>query len=123
MLESAFPDSCGWLLPPDPEAPARVREVVEAINSVIQNGDAAWSISMRNIEDELSCPKASLAICATVGKPFAIGTHGLNITDVGLIPLLMHDGRGFGIDSGSYPTSTDIELAREDYPWFCEAAM
>jgi hypothetical protein len=122
LLESAFPDSGGQLLPPDPEARARVREVVEAINSLIQNSGITWSISMRNIEDELSCLKASLAIYTTAGEPFAIGTHGLNITDVGLIPLLMHDGRGFGIDSGSYPTSTDIELACEDHTWFCEAA-
>ena len=50
LLESAFPDGGGWLLPPDPEARARVRKVVEAINSVIQNGGATWSISMRNIE-------------------------------------------------------------------------
>ncbi len=53
MLESAFPDSGGQLIPPDPKAQAKVREVVEAINSVIQNGGTTWSILMRNIEDEL----------------------------------------------------------------------
>ncbi len=64
---------------------------------------------MRDMEDGLSSLEASLARYAAVGGPFAIGTHGPNIADVCLIPLL-HDARGCGIDSSSYPTMTGIAL-------------
>ena len=121
FLEYAFPDRGGRLLPPDPVARARVREVVEAIDSVVRYGGATWSISMRDIEDGLSSLEASLAPYAAVGGPFAIGTHGPNIADVCLIPLL-HDAQGCGIDSSSYPTLTGIELACKDHPWFRDAA-
>ena len=72
---------------------------------------------MRDMEDGLSSLEASLAPYAAVGGPFAIGTHGPNIADVCLIPLL-HDARGCGIDSGSYPTLTSIELACKEHLWF-----
>jgi hypothetical protein len=46
---------------------------------------------------------------------FAIGTHGLNIADVCWIPLL-HNARGNGINSSSYPTLIGIELVCKDHP-------
>ena len=121
FLESAFPDRGGRLLPPDPVARARAREVADGIDSVVRYGGATWSISMRDIEDRLSSLEASLAHYAAVGGPFAIGTHGPNIADICLIPLL-HDARRYGIDSGSYPRLTGIELACKDHPWFRGAA-
>jgi hypothetical protein len=95
FLKSSFPDCDSRLLPPDPEAQARAREVAKAINSVIWNGGTTLLISMHDVEDKLSSLKASLAPYAAVGRPFAIGMHGPNITEICLIPICtMHGDTG-----------------------------
>ena len=57
--------------------------------------------------------EASLVPYTAVGGPFAIGTHGLNIEDVCLIPLLLN-ARGCGINSSSYPILAGIDLVCKD---------
>ena len=84
--------------------------MAEAIDIAVRYDCATWSTSMRDVEDGSSSLEASLAPYAAVGGPFAIGTHGSNIADVRLIPLL-HDAQGCGIDSSSYPRLKGIGLA------------
>ncbi|KAL3761972.1 hypothetical protein ACHAW5_006678 [Stephanodiscus triporus] len=140
FLESAFPNRGGLLIPPDPVARAKVWEAAEAIDSVVQEiadivggaGERAGmtgSSSICPVEDGLSRLEALLApyhapqegTRSAVGGPFTIGTHGPNIADVCLVPLL-HNARGYGIDSSLYPTLTSIEMACTHHPWFRGAA-
>jgi glutathione S-transferase len=126
FLELVFPNWGGWLLPLSPVAHARAREVAEAIDSVVQysfkdaNGADRKAGTMGlllkcAIEEELSCLEALLAPyhappqASAVGGPFAIGTHGPNIADISLIPLL-YNVRRYGINSSSYLMLTSIKM-------------
>ena len=128
FLESAFPDQGGRLLPPDPVARARSRDVAEAIDSIMPySAEHVDEVVGKNIVDGLSRLESLLTayhpplLAGAAGGPFSVGTHGPNIADISLIPL-MHNARRYGIDSSLYPMLTSIEMACKDHPWFRAAA-
>ncbi|KAL7542555.1 hypothetical protein ACHAXR_011877 [Thalassiosira sp. AJA248-18] len=147
FLETAFANQGGQLLPLDPVARAKAKEVAEVINSgtqPLQNlsvMDSVESIGAgeegsgmkfgkQAIENGLSALETLLAPYhapsqsdndeATVG-PFAIGTHGPTLADICLIPQL-YNARRFRVDCSIYPSLLGVEEACKDHVWFCDAA-
>ncbi|KAL9189962.1 hypothetical protein ACHAXT_009637 [Thalassiosira profunda] len=139
FLESAFPDQGGQLLPHDPVARAKAKEVAEIVNAGIQplqnfavvdaieNIRAGKGNEFRRqaMEKGLSSLETLLTAChAQTGERsagmFAIGSHGPTLADVCLVPQL-YNARMFGVDCGLYPTLSKIEDACKDHPWFVGA--
>jgi glutathione S-transferase len=124
FLELAFPNQGGRLLPPDPVARARSIEAAEAIDSIMPfSSEDVDEVLAKNIEDGLSRLESLLMayraplLRGAVGGPYAVGTHGPNIADISLVPL-MYNARCCGIDSSLYPVLTGIEMACKVHPWF-----
>ena len=146
FLESAFPNQGGQLLPLDPVARAKVKEVAELVASGIQ---PLQNLSVRNfvenicevgsgmqfartsIENGLRSLEVLLAPYHDVspvgrytvsgnsaGGPFALGTHGPTLADICLVPQLYNARRVFEVDCSRYPTLLKIENACNCHPWF-----
>ena len=135
FLETAFPNRGGQLLPLDPVARAKAKEVAEIVNSGIQplqnqslrdsmESDVEGS-GMKFSTDVVEKGLASLEVLLapyhsvdTSSGPFALGTYGPNLADICLIPQIRNARHIFGVDCGSYPTLLKIEEACKNHSWF-----
>jgi maleylacetoacetate isomerase len=141
FLETAFDNRGGRLLPPDPLARAKVKEIAEVINSgtqPLQNLSVVGTIDSMSGKDGLgkefgkqailnglsSVEKLVATIHSSDGKgapaagPFATGSFGPTLADACLAPQL-YNARRFGVDLESVcPTLLEIEKKYNDHPWF-----
>jgi len=145
FLETAFDHRGGRLLPLDPVARAKVKEIVEVINSVTQQLQNSSVIGMADsisgkeslgeefgkqaIMSGFSSVEKKVATIhsisngkgASVAGPFATGSFGPTLADACLAPQL-YNARRFGVDlEGVYPTLVEIEKKYNDHPWFQNA--
>ena len=126
FLESCFTNQGARLLPIEPLALAKVKEVATILNSPaypFADSDEYFVKSLMEkrltlVEDLLSPYHSKYA---TTAGPFAIGSFGPTLADVCLMPQLQ-DARILGIDlENIYPTLLDIEKACSENSWLKEA--
>jgi len=145
FLETAFDHRGGRLLPLDPVARAKVKEIVEVINSVtqqLQNSSVMGMIDSISGKEVLGNEFRKQAIMsglssvekivatihsisngkgASVAGPFATGSFGPTLADACLAPQL-YNARRFGVDLVFFcPTLVEIEKKCNDHPWFQNA--
>eukprot|EP00985_Skeletonema_marinoi_P029085 scaffold26678_cov161-Skeletonema_marinoi.AAC.2 len=142
FLETAFDHRGGRLLPLDPVARAKVKEIVEVINSVtqqLQNSSVMGMIDSISGKESLgeefgkqaimnslsSVEKIVAAIHsiyhASAAGPFATGSFGPTLADACLAPQL-YNARRLCVDlEGVCPTLVEIEKKYNDHPWFQNA--
>ena len=144
FLESAFANQGGRLLPLDPVARAKVKEISEVVNSgtqPLQNLSvigAIDSIAGKNgpgkefgkkaIVDGLSAVEKLVAAIHSSDNegvshvgPFATGSFGPTLADACLAPQL-YNARRFGVELESIcPTLVEIEKKYVVHPWFQNA--
>ena len=127
FLETAFDHRGGRLLPLDPVARAKVKEITEVINSGmtqrLQNSSVLGMIDeegLREVEKLVADCRSSSGSSgggASVG-PFATGSFGPTLADACIAPQL-HNARRFGVDLESLcPTLLEVEKKFNDHPWF-----
>lgn len=141
FLESAFANQGGQLLPLDPVARAKVKEVAEIINSGTQPlqsltvqssvekvggegsgmkfGQLAIEKGLQSLE-ELLAPYHHGTTSETDNDAcplFAIGTYGPTLADICIVPQ-MYNCRRFGVDCSMYPTLLRIEETCKNHIWF-----
>jgi glutathione S-transferase len=111
FLETAFDHRGGRLLPLDPVARAKVKEIAEVINSGMNEEGLLSSV------EKLVAVNRSNGEGASVG-PFATGSFGPTLADACIAPQL-HNARRFGIDlEGLCPTLLEVEKKCIKHPWF-----
>ena len=148
FLETAFDNCGGRLLPLDPVARAKVKEIAEVINSgtqPLQNLSVMGTIDSFSGKDGVgkefgkqaivsglsSVEKLVAAIHSSTSNngggasaaagPFATGSFGPTLADACLAPQL-YNARRFGVDLESVcPTLVEIEKKYNDHPWFQNA--
>ena len=112
FLEAAFDRCGGRLLPLDPVARAKVKEIAEVINSGMFDKDGLLS----SVEKLVSTNRSN-GEGGSVG-PFATGSFGPTLADACIAPQL-HNARSFGIDlEGLCPTLLEVEKECNKHPWF-----
>ena len=127
FLESSFPDQGARLLPADPLALAKVKEVASILNSPIHPfGGSNEYFEKSSMEKRLSLINSELGLyhskCNGSTGQFAIGSFGPTLADVCMVPQLQ-DARMLGIDLEKVcPMLLDIERACNDHQWFISNA-
>ncbi len=142
FLDSAFADRGGRMLPLEPIARAKVKEIAEIVNSGIQ---PLQNLSIIEMLDNKAVPPSNPgeAVGKKIAKeviekglvtlennvshlhaadrkagPFAVGSFGPTIADICLVPQL-YNGQRFGIEVERIcPTLVEIEKACKNHPWF-----
>ena len=124
FLESSFPNQGGRLLPIEPLALAKVKEVAAMLNSPVHPyGGPTEYFDKTSMEKRLLLVEKALDSYHSVNKgentgPFAIGTFGPTLADVCIVPQLQ-DARMLGIDLATVcPTLVNIEKACNENSWF-----
>ena len=125
LLDELHPDPP--LLPKDPEDRARVRALVQIVNSGIQplqnlivldrigdDKDRRSSWMLHFMARGLAAWEALAASFASAG-PYAFGDH-FTVADAVLIPQL-YASRRVGLDLSPYPTILRVEEATKDLPF------
>lgn len=148
FLETAFDHVGGRLLPLDPVARAKVKEIAQVINSgtpesqnisLLGMTDSSSGEDKEGMGEEfgkqtvLSClssveklvaanhSKCSNGEGASAIGLFATGSFGPTLADACLAPQL-HNARRFGVDlEGLCPTLLEVEKKYNDHPWFQHA--
>ena len=128
FLEGAYPKKGGRLIPAEPVARARVREIVGLLDSIDADVGALDSVNVPpsspatvgRIKSRLATVERNLA-GRRGDAPFAIGTFGPTLADLCLLPTLVgiRGRQGLGVDLASYPTLMKVEDACRRHPWFC----
>lgn len=142
FLEAAYPSQGVPLLPSEPVARAKAKEVAEIVLSRTLPFQSVASVddcrdkenlvfAIKKLEDTLS-PFHTLSEEAkgkpiaetdsTIGGPYSIGTHGPTLADICLVTQLF-DARRLGIDIGDYPTLKKVNDVCADHPWFGNATF
>jgi len=142
FLDSAFADRGGMILPLEPIARAKAKEIAEIVNSGIQplqnlstiqtldsmaaqqgNPDegVGKKFAKEAIEKGLSILEDKISRLHAADRkagPFAVGSFGPTIADICLVPQF-YNGRRFGIEVERIcPTIVQIENACKNHPWF-----
>lgn len=140
FLEAAFANQGGRLLPLDPVARAKAKEVAEVVNSgmqPLQNLSVMAAVETASgkegsgkefgklaIEKGLKSLETILAPYHTQSRAeedtgsFALGTHGPTLADVCIVPQMYNARSIFGIDCSIYPSLLKIEDACKEHLWF-----
>ncbi len=123
FLETAFDHRGGRLLPLDPVARAKVKEIAEVVKSgMIEDGleekfGKQTILSCLSSVEKLVVAYRSNGEGASVG-PFATGSFGPTLADACIAPQL-HNARRFGIElEGLCPTLLKVEKKCNEHPWF-----
>lgn len=134
FLETAFDHRGGRLLPLDPVARAKVKEIAEVINSgtpdlqntsLLEEEDGKQTIlsCLSSVEKLVAANHSNYSNgegASAVGR-FATGSFGPTLADACLAPQL-HNARRFGVDLESLcPTLLEVEKKYNDHPWFQHA--
>jgi glutathione S-transferase len=123
FLESSYPNQGARLLPIDPLALAKVKEVSAIMNSPIHPfGGSDEYFEKSSMEKRLSLVEALIKPYHSKDKkgtgPFAIGSFGPTLADICIVPQLQ-DARMLGIDLEKVcPTLLNIEEVCNENPWF-----
>ena len=128
-LESIHPSP--QLLPEDPLKRARVRELVEIVNSgtqPLQNTSVINAVRKHGGDDAAAswthdaCQRGMVAIEEHVkahGGRFAVG-DAVSMADVFLVPQVYNAGR-FGVDLSVFPRAVDVAARAGELPAFIAA--
>jgi glutathione S-transferase len=126
FLEASFPNQGAKLLPTEPLALAKVREISSVLNSPIHpfggSDEYFERLSMEKrlvLVESLVRPYHAKSNQST--GPFAIGSFGPTLADICIVPQLQ-DARMLGIDLDKMcPTLVNVEEACDKIPWFSAA--